>query len=321
MPDTYRLIHLMLKIILILVFNDSAIIRFLWGCFFLSIFLYILKLKQNYIFKMKDLLLSSYLMTGAVILTYIISFICLLFINKLNNIGKEVDLKEIVVMLKTFVMMNTWFMIYSTSFLVMSFVMLFVLLLQIIKNYIYIHFMRLDLWLINNYPLGPLRLINPSSYDKFKSYFIDFLDNILKIAYLIQYLFPKSTRNTIRRYLYNYKSYYGLILLLIFFVYDILYNNMILFKFYYALPFVFCYQLLLIISRFRVLTDDEENILCLVLYHQLLYFDVDNNTYVYKNNYSFTIDDMNEVMILLECNFNRNLSLKIIHEKRQQELQ
>jgi hypothetical protein len=91
---------------------------------------------------------------------------------------------------------------------------------------------------------------------------------------------------------------------------------MVLSKFYYALPIVFCYQLLLIMSRFRVLTDDEENLLCLVLYHPLLYFNVDDNSYIYKDNYSFTVDDMNEIRILLEYNFNRNLALKIIHQNR-----
>lgn len=317
MSDTITLLKLILNIIFIFIFNDSFIIRFLWGCVFFALFYSLWRLKKHYYLKIEDLHVMSLPITLCIIISYFIGFFCLLFIYKVLHISREVDLKQIYNIVKTFYKGNDYFLLFSTGFLFLSIFILGFIILAIIKAIIFKHFMRLDLLCINYYPLDVNRQDNPSPYDKFKCLFTESMNKVLHMFCYIKYLFPPHYRSSICQFIFNWNAYFGLFACILLVIYDIFFNNFVIHKLYYGLPFIFLYQLLQIMHRFQVMLATEENIICCLLYHNLVHYNAQEKIYYFSNNYFFNQEDLNEVIILVKCNFNRNLALKRIYENKQ----
>ena len=103
--------------------------------------------------------------------------------------------------------------------------------------------------------------------------------------------------------------YYGLLLLIPTFFFDIFFNNYVLYYYFFILPISLLYQIAYVITdAFSITTDDEEKIICNYLYDPRICESKKEicNYYISTREEIFTNDQLDEIKLFINCNFDRN---------------
>lgn len=123
---------------------------------------------------------------------------------------------------------------------------------------------------------------------------------------IFTFIFGKNNRKIIF-FIHFLIPFYGVLLLLSLFFYEMVVNNYQLYLVFYLLPFVLIYQIAYSLFTLSALTYDlEENIICIYLYDENLLL-LDDNIY---NGYKFSKENVQEIKCFIESNFDRKLFYK-----------
>jgi hypothetical protein len=303
MADIFRYLITIIEIIFVIL-NYPYSLKISFSIIVIIIFF---RKKTKY-YEILDLKLTSWIMTICIIIIYFIIFVCSLFLFRLFNIGNTIDLKKLYALAKEFYNTNSFLLIMITVIFYISIILVIYLVSKNLRNTILLHFLKINFYIVNRNPIYQFRPHN--WYDNLR---IFVRINIYIPLYtfpitVLRYIYPKlkfSTEMYLRVVLATYRNFYGIFLVLFSILYDMLVNHMILTKIYFILPIVFIYQFLVTCNNFAsLLTEEEEFIICCILYHKIL---IRTSTYtIYDNNYQVEHDDVKLVETLLRNAFQRN---------------
>lgn len=195
-----------------------------------------------------------------VFFSYLISIFLILFSIKLFNVSREINLvilyKAVINKLNIITLEEK---ICHLIFFVI-FLLVFMYLLKLIKNFIYTEMIKIHIYLnITEFYLDFYGSIL-TSYSIYK------LESFLS-RHLINW-FGEAKRNLIYSLVSFLVLHLSLILIIIFFFFDLLFNNFVLSKIFYIFPFCFLYSQWVYITKFYFSKD----ILLDNILHKYLYF-------------------------------------------------
>src|ERR1700722_844898 len=300
--ENIYLIILLLKII----FIKYPILFIILGIFILLFITYGINIFNKERLDINDIKLNSdrQLMISGVIILLIIH--ACLFFFRVRNIGKSVDMKDIYKSIITFYLSQTTITITLILILMLIFLYFLFTFLIFLKKNTFLLYCKINFLII--YLLGVGEHRGETSYDKFKwNVYIKYFNKITLFPWRIIKIFIKDDAHyKVSSSLQKFKPFYGGFLLMFAFIYDILVNHLMLSSFFYILPWAILYQIgFSIDTAFGITYDIEDNIISNFLY--------DNNTlimddyyYIASNGYKYTKDELEEIKLFINNNFNRN---------------
>lgn len=313
-------IHILIKTIAIQLNQNFLLTKVILICFFLF-FLIILKYYSK---KKKAEITIENLHINHISdnILFITLFFCLyilgMFYLRFCNFGKSLDLKEIFFNLISFFVYETInYIIITLLYNILFVIVIIIFIIKLMKS-IKLNLFKIHIYIISCYPLGFFQI---TPYTKFTSKFEAFYTlfsgvfyylyrNLLKIIskYILKKEYNYYNTNKITNYLYKIRDKNALFILIILIFYDIIFNNFVLTKMYYFIPIVFLYNLVKLINDiFSIYEPFEEGLIVSHLYFNVESLDIKTNNIVYVNNFEGTIQDLKNIEIKLNQEFNTRL--------------
>lgn len=243
---------------------------------------------------------------------YIFIYLVALFYFRFLSLGNTFDLK-------TYTMLNLKKIkevplteLFAHIFVFIVFFIVIIILFKICQRIIYRNILKLHFYIISK---SKMHLLEQTIYDKirFKIFqkvylkiilfpvkFLHFLKNFNKTPtklYMMQH-------NAFDVFLASSYKFFGLFLAILFIVYDLIFNNFILHKIFYLLPFLLLYQLLLLFVDFIdqiFLKEDEYDIACYLFVELITEKDT---ILLYKNGHVTQKENLIRIHNLFKNDFN-----------------
>ena len=236
---------------------------------------------------------EAFLILSFYFLFYILGFLYLRF----GYFGHFIDLVLVINYLKLFFITNNKLAILISFFFYISIFILLLLIFNLLKIIIYKHFLQLHFYIISKYPMD----LTSNLYNNIRrNIFYKLMSKIKNVP--VQYIrkVKKLLGITVDEYnltqyeflFLNLQKFYALFILLLLILYDIIFNNFVLTKFYYFLPIAFLYSLLVYVDEFYTFTKMEEyDIACYFYIEKVL--ETEDEVF-YANGHSLNKKDFND---------------------------
>jgi hypothetical protein len=266
--------------------------------FFLNIFFwkyknfYTQNLMSFHAFKLNHKI-EAFLILTCYFCFYILGFLYLRF----GYFGHSIDLALVINYMKLFfIIKNNLAILISLLFFINLFILL-LLIFNLLKTIIYKHFLQLHFYIISKYPMDLTtnlynnirRNIFYKLMSKIKNIPVQYIRKLKKILGITV---DESNLTQYEFLFLNLQKFYALFILLLLVLYDIIFNNFILTKFYYFLPIAFLYTLLVYVDQFYTFTKMEEyDIACYFYIEKVL--ETEDEVF-YANGHSLNKKDFNE---------------------------
>lgn len=226
-----------LKFIFYILINNTITNKVIFG-----ILLYFLqyKLKSNLkgprnvsleIYKIKNFLIPTIL-----VLTYIFIFIILLSVYRISSASRTIDLKQKYIELYNYILVTNIFTMGINIVLLVLLLLAIFYLYRVLKVKFVLEFTKLYIYLYQ--------------YTGFRNDIFYITYTLINIPIDRLYLFLKDNYGINCIYCRKIIEHFGIILLVIFLLYDIIFNNMLITKFYYIIPFTYLYTQIFVFKNF-----------------------------------------------------------------------
>lgn len=247
---------------------------------------------------------------------YICVYLTFFLVLRFRQWGYMLDVKNIFNKLNHFCYTNETSYIVFTIVFCLLFITTILILFAKLRFIIKKNLMKIHFFIINKYPM---LMFNETPYDKFRYKFYTWHDRFSLCFYNLYSFVSKnfiihikkekldhSKISKIEVLLIKYCKFNALFILVLLIIYDLIFNNFILTKFYFFIPFVFIYNM--IFMFFNILTLMEKTNECIVacvLYYKII--GTDENLIYFDNNVSFDLLDYNISLIEINSLINNNL--------------
>jgi hypothetical protein len=247
-----------IKIIILLLLNNIFIATILISLGLVIYLRFIFNKNRSYFIKIEDWHLTDTYIDIAIIIAYFIFYLGLFMYWRINNIGKDVDLKM--------PLYNSYFYYLNSSYIKIIVIILIITLMLLVititfsylRKYFFYHFLKIHVYLIT-LDKTKLDFFSMSTYDKIQFKFLklhakitSFDSQLHKIFFKIYKKYNSSYKEEFIIFsvnlnakfnLYTHFDYLPRYLFLFCIIYDVLINNMVLTKIYYISPLIFIYYI------------------------------------------------------------------------------
>lgn len=199
----------------------AIIIAILFFLFYILNFFYKEKLT------LEDLKLTFDLKLLFLLIPIVIAINSLIFLYRIRNYGNQLNLIELFSKLKNFLLISSLcqiiMTIIMTIIITIMIIMNIILFFLLIKKNTFIFFSKINFYLINYLDTYPEK--KESLYEKLKQKYNSYFFKIKKIPRSLFILFFGERYEKTRIFIGNLYPFYGIIILVILFFYDIVYHN------------------------------------------------------------------------------------------------
>ena len=259
------------------------------------------------IISLKDLKVKNYIKTICIITLCTTTLLLTIFVFKILNIGKEVNLKVLLLMIKGLLLTTPIKSLLINSLFLLSLIILLVFLSSKIKSIIFYEFIKLHLYLVKY--KGYKEIVHIIGIQKY--FLTDLVRKLFKSRFDL--LHPSKVISFIKHF-YIVEQHLGLILILICIIYDITINNFILTKIYYIFPLCYLYHIWRLIVNFfisRASWIDKD--IHIYLYKKPIV--ITQDTLMYEDGFEISLEDLQDIKEYMLENFTFNANnIKLIHE-------
>jgi hypothetical protein len=260
------------------------------------------------VISLESLKIKNYVYTITIVTLCTMSFITTVFVFKVLNIGKQINLKLVYVNLKE------WLLLANFSFLIVNCILIIGLLLIMfplfakVKGFVFYEFLKIHLYFIGFKPY--IKLFN---FVAGKKHYITQL-LLWKLFNSKWETLSKSKAKTLYHYCSNIEEHLALILICISVIYDILFNGMVLSKIYYVFPLCYLYLMWRLLINFickRAQWTDSD----LHIYLYKTPSTVSEEGITYEDGSELSMDDLAEIRSYILKGFTMNTAnTKIIDQ-------
>ena len=290
-----------------LVRYNYPVCRFLLAIILLFLWYGLIYLKYIYKkpFTIDDYRIESKILTIFILITFFLGYLLSVLYLRIINTQKTVNIYKIVNWFLCNFKEASWFSIFSTACLVLTSVLIILFIINWYRKLILKYYFQLHFLIISYYPeynKAPLSAFLYWHFDDEQPYeSLKYLMDrwIVRCRSLISnsiILLPKTKiRTAIENWLYTYYKLYGLISMLLLFLYDVFFNEGNIQKVFYIMPFVFIYYLSCKYEEILFLyTFDQEE--CITTY---LYFDIilsESSFVQFSNEKMISREELNNIL-------------------------
>ena len=219
-------------------FINNSIFSKIICCVLLLLLIYMLKtiLKTPRNVSLLTYKIKNFVITIGFVVLYIFIFILILSIYRVSNIYREIDLKKILLDIYLYTKTTDIFIIIINISVVLLVFMVIWYLYKILKIKFIKEFTKLYIYLYQ--------------YDGFRDGVFYLCYTIINMPINNLYRFLKNKYNITCTYCRLFIENFGIIVLIFCFFYDIIFNNMLISKIYYIIPFAYIYMQVFLFKKF-----------------------------------------------------------------------